>query len=111
MDQFQLQEGPNDLYKFIDRGDPLERILTEGRLLKSNRHDLGGLCDENGLRNHIHWYRKILEDYDPESRTVLLSMEGSKRVMGNLDIPDRLFSIEELYHKDWMVKLEDHVVH
>ncbi len=104
-----LQQGPNDLSQLIDDLVPLEEILIKGRYLQSSiRHDRGGEPDSEGYIPHMHWYRKILNDFNLEVGTVLLSKEGSRRLLPNLEVPDREYSISELYCLDWQVRESDH---
>jgi len=109
MDDRSLRSAPpTDLYAVIDRGVPLEEVLTQGRILASARHDTGGKPGPNGMVPHRHWHRKILKTYDPAADTVLLSLEGSTRSLGNLDTPDREYRPEELYDQDWTIRPADH---
>ncbi len=110
MDDDQLRTSPpTNLYWVMDNEIPLEEVLTEGRILASSRHDYGGEPDEDGWRPHYHWHRKILRTFDPEKGTVLLSHEGSLRLIDRLDEPDREYTPEELYVQDWTIRASDYV--
>ena len=85
--EINLRNGRNDLENYMNAGARLELLLTSGRLLQSDWHDTEG-C-KNG---HMHLYRKILATYDPARDAVLLSKQGSRRLIGLLDEPDREFS-------------------
>ncbi len=103
----QLGQGRYDLETYIESNVPLEELLVEGRFLQSDFHDAE--CPKN---DHMHWYRKVLKTYDPEKDTVLLSKKGSRRLIDNLDDPEREFSRQELYEEsirmNWKVRPEDH---
>ncbi|MFA4953281.1 MAG: hypothetical protein WC584_03590 [Candidatus Pacearchaeota archaeon] len=107
----QLKQGRNDLDKYIEFGTPLEELLVEGRFLESDWHDTGAPKAENGCRIHMHWYRKILKTYDSEKDAVLLSEKGSRRLIGNLDKPDKEYTKQELYGEsvimNWKVREKD----
>jgi len=101
-----LSQGRNDLENYLYNEERLVEVLTEGRYLESDFHDTGG-------SEHMHWYRKILETYNPETRTVLLSNVGSRRIMGELETPDKKFSLAELRGMDfikmsWKVRETDY---
>jgi len=105
-----LRQGRNDLHRYIEFGThryPLDELLIEGRFLQSDFHDTEGCRDK-----HMHWYRKVLRTYDPERDVVLLSKQGSRRLVDNLDEPDKEFSTEELYEESltmrWKVRPKDH---
>jgi hypothetical protein len=87
-----LGPGRNELYTFLDRNDNLEEVLIKGRFLQSDFHDTGCKSGE-----HMHWYRKILETYNPKTGVVLLSKPGSRRLIKELDTPDKLYTILDLY--------------
>jgi len=91
---FKLPQGRNDLEEFIEWGTPLEEVLVEGRFLESDFHDSEGCKTE-----HMHWYKKILRTYDPKTDSVLLSEKGSRRLIENLDKPDREYSKQEIYEE------------
>lgn len=44
----------------------------------------------------MHWYRKILKTYDPETKKVLLSKKGSRRLIENLQTPDKDYTLDDL---------------
>ncbi len=77
------------------RPDELKDILVEGRWLKSCFHDSKG-GPEWG---HMHRYRKILRTYDSETKKVLLSKIGSRRLVDELNTPDHEFTLDELYQE------------
>jgi hypothetical protein len=81
-----------DLVKHMDyRGTPLEELLTEGRLLESSK------IDPTGGEDHL-LYRKVLKSYDRSRGEVILSKVGSLSRLANLDIPEKPFTSETLYH-------------
>lgn len=106
MEPIRLDPGRNDLYREMDANTPLERLLIEGRWLQSDGHDPDCPADD-----HMHWYRKILETYDPNTDTILLSKNGSRRLLANLGEPDKRFTRDELYeealNESWMVRETD----
>lgn len=102
-----LSQGRNELEGFVRIGIPLQKVLVKGRFLESDSHDYEG-C-KNG--NHMHWHYKILETYNPKTGKVLLSKKGSRRLIENLEIPDKKYSIEDLYDDNLiylMVREKDH---
>ncbi|MBU4069980.1 MAG: hypothetical protein KJ646_03275 [Nanoarchaeota archaeon] len=105
--EIQLEKIRNDLNRHIEIGTPLEELLIKGRLLESDVHDAKG-CQNN----HMHWYRKVLQTYDPENDSVLLSEKGSRRLIDHLDTPYKKFSTEELYKEsiimNWKVRPQDY---
>lgn len=82
---------PYMLYTAIEQGVKLEELLTKGRILVYTYHDR-----EAPEGEHMHMHRKVLRSYNPQTRTVVLSKEGSRRILGNLDVPEKEFSFEEL---------------
>jgi hypothetical protein len=102
----ELGQGRNDLDRHIEVGTDLSKLLVKGRLLQSDWYD----CE--GKPKHMHWCRKVLETYDSETDSVLLSEKGSRRLIDNLDKPDRVYSLEELYDDSlkmvWNVKEVDY---
>ena len=112
----ELASGRNDLDIFLrseEHLDYLEEILVEGRFLESDFHDHEApINKENGCREHMHWYRKILKTYDPNKKCVLLSKVGSRRLIKSLDEPDKEFDYKALVEDDnkyvWMVREKDH---
>lgn len=101
-----LPNGRNNLDRFIEINTPLESLLIKGRLLESDFHDAEGCRGD-----HMHWYKKVLTDYDPETDSVLLSKKGSRRLLKKLDEPDRKYSSEELYREslemNWKIREKD----
>tara|TARA_Y100000310_G_C20132023_1_gene556286 strand:+ start:111 stop:455 length:345 start_codon:yes stop_codon:yes gene_type:complete len=93
----ELDQGRNALEEHIERGTPLDKLLVTGRVLESTFHDSDGPLNDEGRRDHMHLYRKVLRTYDPDRDVVLLSQEGSRRLIDELDEPDREFSKNELY--------------
>lgn len=102
-----LEQGRNDLDRAIEVGKPLEELLVAGRFLESDFHDAEG-CQGD----HMHWYKKVLKSYDPETDSVLLSEQGSRRLIDNLDKPDKEYSRQELYREatrmNWKVREADY---
>ena len=102
-----LQQGRNDLDRYIEVEIPLEELVVAGRFLESDWHDAEG-CQGD----HMHWYKKVLETYDPETDSVLLSQQGSRRLLDNLDKPDKKYSRQELYEEalkmNWKVREADY---
>jgi hypothetical protein len=104
--EMQLRISRNDLYRIIDRYslEQLVDILIAGRYLQSDFHD----SVEKIKYGHMHLYRKILRDFNPQTKTVLLSKVGSRRLLQNLDEPDKQFTLEELYCENWMLRPKTH---
>ncbi|MBI5347308.1 MAG: hypothetical protein HZB66_01720 [Candidatus Aenigmarchaeota archaeon] len=104
---FELKQGRNDLDRHIEVGTPLEELLVAGRFLESDWHDCEGCKND-----HMHWYKKVLKTYDSKKDAVLLSQQGSRRLIGNIDKPDREYSRQELYEEalkmDWKVREIDY---
>ena len=102
-----LDSGRNDLDKKIEHKVPLEELLIEGRFLESDFHDGKGCVND-----HMHWYRKVLKTYDPKKETVLLSKKGSRRLIDNLNEPEREFTKDELYKEslemNWKIREKDY---
>jgi hypothetical protein len=103
-----LYSGRNDLYALLEhhKEEEFSEILIKGRFLQSDGHDYG----EDGLGREMHWHRKILETYNPKTRKVLLSKLGSRRLIKELDIPDKEFTISDLYKEGldgWMLRETD----
>jgi|SRR3989344_6570447 len=102
-----LEQGRNDLDEYMEVNTPLEELLIEGRFLESDFHDSEGCKKE-----HMHWYKKILKTYNPEKDAVLLSKKGSRRLIENLNEPDREYSKQELYEEAlrmwWKVREADY---
>lgn len=95
-----LPSGRNDLEHYLYEDRAME-YLTDGRLLESDFHDAEGI---RATGSHMHWYRKILRGYDSEKGTVLLSQKGSRRLLKELDTPDKEFTLEELareFEQNW----------
>jgi len=67
-----------------------EKVLIKGRFLQLGWHD-------TEAEEHMHMYREVLEDYDPETKTVLLSKEGSRRLRKELETRDKEYSLSELF--------------
>lgn len=102
-----LKQGRNDLDRHIEVKTPLEELLVAGRFLESDWHDAEG-CQND----HMHWHKKVLKTYDPEKDAVLLSKQGSRRLIENLDKPGREYSRKELYEEalemSWKVRETDY---
>ncbi len=75
----------------------IEKLLTKGRLLENAKHDYDAI-------EHMQIYRKILSDFDPIKRTILLSKEGSRRIPEKLEERDREFTLAELNEETWQVR-------
>ncbi len=88
-----LESAPYPLYRALEQGVALERLLIKGRWLESSAHDHEA---QRLLGKHMHWYRRVLETYDPKMQKVLLSKKGSRRLKEELETPDREYSLEEL---------------
>lgn len=103
----ELSPGRNELTKMIEFRRPLQDILIKGRFLESDFHD-----DEGCNEDHMHWYKKILGDYNLKTETILLSKKGSRRLLDNLNKPDRQYTRQELYNEasemHWKVREADH---
>ena len=68
----------------------METLLVKGRWLQTDKeHDYEA-------QEHMHMYRQVLETYDPQTKTVLLSKKGSRRLKQELNTPDKRFSLQEL---------------
>ncbi len=80
------------LYRALEHGIPLERLLLEGRWLHSSTHDY----EAHKAGEHMHFYRRVLKTFDPETQTVLLSKKGSRRLVRELETPDREYTLDEL---------------
>jgi len=102
-----LQQGRNDLDNHLEFETNLEELLIAGRFLESDAHDAEGCRND-----HMHWYKKILATYDPKRDAILLSLQGSRRLLENLDKPDREYSRRELYEEalkmNWKVRETDY---
>ncbi len=100
---FNLGSGRNDLVSYMETEIPLQELLVEGRILESDFHDGEGCAED-----HMHWHKKVLRTYDPKTDKVLLSKQGSRMSMANLDEPDREYSRQELVREadrmSWKVR-------
>ncbi len=72
-----------------------EAVLKKGRWIETGRHD----AESCRSGQHMHMYVGILETYNPKTKTVLLSKEGSRRLRENLSTPDRAYSLDEVFEK------------
>jgi ribosomal-protein-serine acetyltransferase len=65
-------------------------LLVQGRLLRDKHIDPATDTDE-------YFYRKVLQ-FNPNNLVTLLSKEGSESNLSPLDLPDREFTIKEMYN-------------
>jgi len=93
-----------EVYILLAKKCPLEKALIAGRILRSDKHDY------SNETKHTHEHRRILQTYDPQKGTVLLSRIGSANCPENLGTPDRDFTPEEICQRDWTVKPESYDV-
>ena len=108
---FKLPFKEKYLMKLMDAEVPLQEILTQGRLLESDWYDKGGKL----AKKKIRLYRKVLQDYNPKTKKVLLSKLGSQRLLKELGEIGKRFSFKELYEKaeimNWKVRGKDYKLH
>jgi hypothetical protein len=91
-------------YSLIDNEVPPAKFLLEGIILSTDRHDT------SNPKIHTHWHRKVMQDYNPQTKSVLLSKEASANCLQNLQSPDKLFTIDELYSGDWQIRSKEYKI-
>jgi|GEM_PF-1951532 len=89
------------VYHLIDFGVRPEKLLLKDRYLENY------MRFDNEAENFQRIYRRILEDHDTSKGTVFLSKEGSRRQIENLSIPDKEFTLSEIYDHAWRVRPKD----
>lgn len=88
----------------IEKEYPLVKVLTEGRILSSARHDT------SNPEVHTHWHRRILRTYNLATGLVLLSHQASANCPENLGVQDREYTPAEINRSDWSVRPADYEI-